>query len=123
MNPVRIATEIHFIGGLVKCEYYLVGAGVVFAPWPPAPGAVGVELVPEGFVPVVPDGVVALPVPPPWVPGVVEVPPGLVFDVGGMSVVPVGVVSPAHPDSIPADNAAPIRMTTHFFIAVTSPSE
>jgi hypothetical protein len=69
--------------------------------------------VPEGFVPVVPDGVVAFPVP---VPGVVEVPPGLFDDDdGGMSVVPVGA-SVAHPDSIPADKAAPIRMTTHFFI-------
>jgi hypothetical protein len=71
--------------------------------------------VPEELVPVDPDGVVALPVP---VPGVVEVPPGFFDDdddVGGMSVVPVGA-SVAHPDSIPADKAAPIRMTTHFFI-------
>jgi hypothetical protein len=82
-------------------------------------------LAPEELVPVVPDGVVAFPVPPPCVPGVVELPLGLFGDddVGGMSVVPGGVVSPAHPDSIPADKAAPIRMTTHFFIAVTSPSE
>ncbi|MCC2686483.1 MAG: hypothetical protein K0R75_3382, partial [Paenibacillaceae bacterium] len=65
-------------------------------------------------LPVDPDGVVAFPVP---VPGVVELPPVLFEDDdddGGVSVVPVG--TSAHPDSIPADKAAPIRMTTHFFI-------